>query len=121
MSYFDVRVLPGAPLSRALFGGMEQFHQILTKRSQRFESFGSSLHDFCLRLKDLPSFPFRQYAHDFAHAPTRSAQDLQAVHTGYEQSNAIVTHYADALGIAVEGLEFETSQVDALELFGGIH
>ena len=105
------------PLIRAT----KEFCKLLPKPLQGFESLGGCFYDLSLRLKYLPPFEFRQYAHDFSHAPARRAEDLQAIHTGDQESYAIVADHANALRIAVESLKFEPGEVDALELFGRIH
>lgn len=100
---------------------MQQCLKIGAESPICFQPFGGGFHDLRLRLKDLSSFPFRQHAHHLTHAPARRAQNLQTLHTRDQQGNALIAHDANAFGIAVEGLEFKTSQVDPLQLFGGIH
>src|SRR6266496_171553 len=99
----------------------QQFREVLPERLQDCQSVGRRIHDFRFGLEHLSAIPFREYAHNFTHAPARGAQNLQTVHAWDEQGDAIVADYADAVGKAVEGLQLESCQVDALELFGGIH
>ena len=37
-----------------------------------------------------------------------------------QQGHTMVAHHANALGIAVEGLEFKAGEIDALQLFCGV-
>ena len=64
---------------------------------------------------------FRQHSHLFAHTPPGSAENLEALDAGNEERNAVVADGGHALRVAVKGLKFESGEVDALELFGGIH
>src|ERR1035441_3389150 len=99
---------------------MQQILKLVAKFLQFLNPLRRGLHNFCLRLKDSAPFPFGKHAHHFAQAPTRSAQDLQAIHPRDEQGDAVVAHYANALGIAFKSLELKSRKIKALELFGGI-
>src|SRR5258708_29087361 len=105
----------------ALAWRSHQLRQLGAKVAEHRDFLRCRLHDLCLRLEDRAALSLGQHAHDFPHAPARSAQDLESVHAGDQKGYAIVTDHTDALGVAVEGLELEAGQVDALELFGGIH
>lgn len=100
---------------------MKEGHQGRAESFQRLDSVRSRLHNLRLRLEDRAAFLLGQHTHDFAHAPTWRAEDLETVYAGDQHGYAIVPDHADALGITIEGLKFEASEVDALELFGRIH
>src|SRR5260370_13162068 len=98
----------------------QYFRDVVAELLQYRQPLGGSFQDLRLRLKDSPPFPFREYAHYFAHTPARRPQDLQALHARDQQRHTAIAHQANALGIAFESLEFESRNVEALKLFGGI-
>ena len=89
------------------------------KTFSRSSSLGSGFHHLRLGLKHLPPTDFGQHAHDFSDLPAGSAQHLQAVGSRHQQGDAVVPHNADAFWKPIEGLEFESCQVDLLELRAG--
>jgi hypothetical protein len=94
--------------------------QVIAELLQHCYSVLCSLHNFVLGLKHFSSIQFRQHSHDFPHAPTRSSENLQTVHSRNEQRDAAIAHHADALRIPVKCLEFESCKIKLLQLFGGI-
>ena len=100
---------------------MEQLDQVFAKPVKRLQLVGSGFHDFRFRLKDCVAFPLNEYAHNLTHAPTRSSQNLQAVNTWDQQGDTVVANYGDTFREAIEGLQFEPSEIDFLELLSGVH
>ena len=49
------------------------------------------------------------------------AEYLHAIDSRHEQSYAVVADYGDTLRVTLEGLQFESCKVNALELLGGVH
>src|SRR5712692_4926902 len=98
----------------------QYFRDVVTKLLQYRQPLCGSFQDLRLRLKDWPPFPFREYSHYFAHAPASRPQALHAVHARDQQRHTTIAHQANALGIAFEGLKFESRKVETLQLFGGI-
>jgi len=71
-------------------------------------------------LEKLAAVFFDQDANRLPHLPSWRAQHLEAADARHQQRDAAVAGYADAFGKAIEGLQFETGKIDALQLFGGI-
>src|SRR5437879_10365861 len=86
---------------------MHSHGKVFAERSEGREAFGGGFQDLGFRLEDLPSPGFGQHAHDFPHAPSWSAQNLQALGAGYQQRYAVASDHGNALGKAIESLELE--------------
>ena len=74
-----------------------------------------------LRLEDFPAVFLDQHAEDFAHAPAGRAFICNPLGRSLQQRDAAVANHADRAGIAIEGLQLEAGEINALELFGGVH
>ncbi len=99
----------------------EQRVQLILEPPQNLQPFECRLHHLLLVLKHLPAVFLDQHPDRFPHAPARLSQDLPAIHAGYEQRDATIAHDADALGEAIEGLEFEAGKINSLQLLGEVH
>lgn len=100
--------------------GMKQLSKFFAKLLDQLKPLRRSLHYFTLRLKDLPPVPFGEDTHYLAHAPARSAQNLQPVDARNQKRDTIVTYHSNAFGKALKGSKFESRNVKTLELFGGV-
>ena len=87
---------------------------------EHLQAFRGRFNDLVFVLKDLAAFPFDQHADGFAHAPSRGSKDLKAVDARNKQGDAAIAHDSHAFRKPGEGLKFKASEVDALELVGGI-
>ena len=112
-------MLTNAQEKLSLAGGQQDL-QVRFEAAQKVQSLGSGLHDFLFVLEKLAAIFLQEDANRLTHLPSRRAQDLEAAEARNQQRDAAVAGYPDALGKAVEGLQFETGEIDALQLFGGI-
>src|SRR6516164_5462311 len=94
--------------------------EVFTEAVEGLKPFGRRVNGLGLSLKDLASVVLDQDTHDFAHPPTGSADNFEALRRGAQECDAAVAENADAGGKALEGLQFETGEVELLKLLRGV-
>src|SRR5262249_29376531 len=85
------------------------------------EAFVGGFDNLLFVLENLSTVDFGQYSHDLAYLPAWRAEHLQTLRRGQHEHDALAANDSDRVGKALEGLEFESGEVEALELFGGVH
>src|SRR5262245_26101883 len=107
-------------LSTLLWRARKQVLQLIAKSAQDFEALRGRFDDLLLVLKDLPTLFRHQHPNCFPHPPAWCPEYLQPIDARHKERDTTVADDAHTLGKAIESLEFETGEIDALELFGGI-
>jgi hypothetical protein len=99
---------------------LKQFGQIFSKVPQRLQPFRRGFNYLLFGLKNLPACDLGQHANDFPDGPAGRAEHLQALRPWNQERDAVIAHHADTLGKSVKRFQFESGEVDLLELPGGI-
>ena len=94
--------------------------EVLLESAQQIEPLRCRFHNLVLRLKNLSPVLVNEHAHNFAHAPTGTAQNLEAVDARHQQGYAVVSDHTDTLRKTIKGLEFKPGEINTLELGGKI-